>query len=48
LAYLPLVESAEAEEQCLRIRTLQSAAIDLNSMGRRELFRLSEGIPFLR
>ena len=38
-----LVESAKAEEQCLRIRTSQRASIDgknLNTLGRRQLFRL--------
>ncbi len=39
-----LVESAKAEQQRIRIRTPQCASIDsenLNSLGRRQLFRLS-------
>jgi hypothetical protein len=44
LPYRNLVESAKAEEQRIRIRTSQSASIDgenLNTLGRRQLFRLS-------
>jgi hypothetical protein len=44
LPYRKVVESAKAEEQRFRIRTSQSASIDgenLNTMGRRQLFRMS-------
>ena len=44
LPYRKLVESAEAEEQRIRIRSSQSASIDgenLNTLGRRQLFRQS-------
>ena len=44
LPYRKLVESAKAEQQRIRIRTSQSASIDgenLNTLGRRQLFRLS-------
>jgi len=44
LPYSELVESAKAEEQRIRIRKSQSASIDgknLNTLGRRQLFRLS-------
>jgi len=44
LPYRKLVKSAKAEEQRIRIRTSQGASIDgenLNTLGRRQLFRLS-------
>jgi hypothetical protein len=44
LPYRNLVESAKAEEQRIWIRTSQSESIDsenLNTLGRRQLFRLS-------
>jgi hypothetical protein len=44
LPYCKVVESAKAEEQRIWIRTSQSESIDgknLNTLGRRQLFRLS-------
>ena len=51
LPYRKLVEPAKAEEQSIWIRTSQDASIDgknLNTLGRRQLFRRREAIPFLR